>query len=143
MWLPFTQDDIKARLSTRELEYVESVAAQSDSESPRLPVICAQVLAQFRGAVRGNPQVTLLGPAGTLPDFCIGWAASIARTSLIGLTPIQEGTTDPRRDEYRDAIKGLESLRHMHPNAFALTEDTATIDAITYEGFGGSTLLDF
>jgi hypothetical protein len=75
-----------------------------------------------------------------MPDFCIAWAAVIARVALIGLNPIQEGMTDPRRDEYRDAAKGLESLRSMNAAAFALTDPSAESASASH---GGAALLDF
>lgn len=140
LWVTFTADDVKARLATLEIETYESAASQGD-EDERLPVIVSQVLGQFRGAIRSNPHVTEFGPDGTLPDFCIAWAAVIARVGLLGLTPVQEGMTDPRRDEYRDAVKGLESLRSMNAAAFALANpvDSGSSSAT----FGGSAILEF
>lgn len=143
-WVPFTAADVKARLAVRELDVYEETATEEGDETPgseeRLPSIVAQVLGQFRGAIRGNPHVTGLGPEGTLPDFCIAWAAVITRVALIGLNPIQEGMTDPRRDEYRDAVKGLESLRSMNAAAFALTDPAADTASASH---GGAALLDF
>lgn len=151
-WVTFTEDDIKARLSARELSvYEETARAEFDEtegenrvpdDSPeRLAAVHAQTLGQFRGAIRANPYVTALGPAGTLPDFCIAWAAIIARVGLIALNPVQEGVTDPRRDEYRDAVKGLESLRSMNAAAFDLSDPSGSGSASA--SYGGSQLLDF
>ena len=125
-WVTFTEDDIKSRLAVRELDVYEDTAGKESDGSPatvpRLPIIRAQVLAQVCGAIRSNPRVDALGPEGTMPDFCVAWAAVIARVALVGLSPVPEGMTDPRRDEYRDAVKGVESLRSMHPNAFVLAD---------------------
>lgn len=140
-WQTFTEADVKARLSTLELETYES-AARQNAEEDRLPVIVSQVLGQFRGAIRSNPHVTEFGPAGTLPDFCISWAAVLARTALIGLTPTTEGQTDPRREEHRDAVKGLEAVRTMNASAFALTDPTAPT-ATSDPAYGGAAILDF
>ena len=140
-WLPFTTADVTARLSTLELDTYESAASQGN-EDDRLPKIVAQVIGQFRGAIRSNPQLVTLGPAGTLPDFCIAWAAVLCRVAMLGLTPVQEGTTDPRRDEYRDASKGLEALRTMHVNAFAIADPSPAL-ASTAPSYGGAPLLDF
>lgn len=140
-WVSFTDSDVKARLATLELETYESSASQGD-EDARLPIIVSQVLGQFRGAIRANPQTITLGPEGTLPDFCIAWAAVIARVALLGLTPVQEGMTDPRRDEYRDATKGLESIRSMNAAAFTINDPSAP-DATSSPAYGGSALLDF
>lgn len=140
-WQTFTEDDVKARLATLEIDTYESAASQGE-EDARLPVIVSQVLGQFRGAIRSNPQVTELGPDGTLPDFCIAWAAVIARVGLLGLTPVQEGMTDPRRDEYRDATKGLEALRSMNAAAFAITDPVSSGSTST-ANYGGSALVEF
>ena len=144
-WVTFTEDDIKSRLAVRELDVYEATAGEESDGSPatvpRLPIIRAQVLAQVRGAVRSNPRVDALGPEGTMPDFCVAWAAVIARAALVGLSPVPEGMTDPRRDEYRDALKGLESLRSMHPNAFVVEDPSPVAD--TAPSYGGNPLLDF
>jgi hypothetical protein len=61
-WVPFTAADVKARLAVRELDVYEETATEESDETPgteeRLPSIVAQVLGQFRGAIRGNPHVT-------------------------------------------------------------------------------------
>ena len=150
-WITFSVDDIKSRLSARELlVYEETSRVEYDELSgqnlvpdgtpERIVAIHSQTLGQFRGAIRSNPRVASLGPDGTLPDFCIAWASIIARVGLIALNPIQEGVTDPRRDEYRDAVKGLESLRTMPASAFVMTDPTAEASTASY---GGNTLLEF
>lgn len=152
-WIPFTADHVKSRLAARELETYEATAVSEypegggEAELPaepldRLPLITEQVLARFRGVIRGNPRVTYLGPAGTLPDFCIESAAILGRVGLIGLNPVPEGMTDPRRDEYRNAEKFLESLRTMEPAAF-LESETPAAAATTAPTYGGSPLLEF
>lgn len=144
-WVTFTEDDIKSRLAARELDVYEATAGKesdgSASAVPRLPLIHAQVLAQVRGAVRSNPRVDAIGPEGTMPDFCVGWAAVIARVALVGLSPVTEGMTDPRRDEYRDAVKGVASLCSMHPNAFVVADPSPAADSAP--SYGGAPLLDF
>ena len=143
-WVTFSDTDVKARLAVRELETYQETATAEDDDTPgvedRLPIIVSQILGQFRGHIRANPQVTELGPDGTLPDFCIGPAAVLARLALIGMNPVQEGMTDPRRDEYRDAAKLLESLRSINPQAFAITDPVGASASASY---GGSALLDF
>jgi len=144
-WVTFTEDDIKSRLAVRELDTYESTAGQQSDGSAaafaRLPIIHAQVMANIRGAVRANPRVDALGPDGTLPDFCVAWASVIARVALVGLSPVPEGMTDPRRDEYRDAVKGVESLRSMHPNAFVVTDPLPS--AASSPSYGGEPMLGF
>lgn len=145
-WVYFTADHVKARLAVRELETYEETATAEDDDTPgidqRLPGIVEMTLAQFRGKIRANPQVAELGPAGTLPDFCVAPASIIARIALIGMNPVAEGMTDPRRDEYRDAMKELEGLAALSPNAFALT-DPSPPSSTAARSFGGSALLDF
>jgi len=147
-WVEFTTDHVKARLAARELEvYEETASAEADEGEfstpvPRLPQIVEQIVMRIRGMVRANPRVSAMGPAGTIPDFCVAHAAVLGRMALIGLNPVPEGMTDPRRDEYRAAEKFVESLPSMHPSAFGddLPTSTATASAPVY---GGNCLLDF
>lgn len=151
-WETFTVDHIKARMAVRELETYEEVSRAEHGDdfsgaavpvvSPdRLTLIYSQTLAQFRGAIRANPQVTQMGAAGMLPDFCIAWAAIIARAALMGLPPVEQGMTDPRRDEYKDAVEGLKSLRSMHSGAF--TDSDPVAESSTAASYGGNDILDF
>jgi hypothetical protein len=129
-------------MSARELEVYESVAGEGDEVAiDRMAAVVAQVLAAFRGAIRANPNVSAVGVAGTLPDFCILPAATIARNSLIGLNPIAEGMTDPRRDEQREADRFLRDLRTLSSQAFG--EDPPTTSASSSASYGGAALLDF
>lgn len=149
-WITFSADHVKARLSSRELDVYEETATANNDDSdgnptapstPRLPEIVDQVCNRFRGAIRANPLVTVMGDAGTLPDFCIYDAAVLARAALIGLNPVPEGMTDPRRDEVRAAEKALEALRTMNPKAFA--DDPAPAGSEASASYGGAPLLDF
>ncbi len=149
-WTAFTADDIKARMTASEVETYEgssrSVWEEGDTEPSvppgtpeRLPIIAEQVLARFRGAILENPYVTEMGPAGTLPDFCIAEAAVIGRVAAIGLNPVPVGMTDPRRDEYNLAKDFLKALPTMKSGAFGSDPSTESASAT----YGGSTLLDF
>jgi hypothetical protein len=141
-WITFTAADVKARLSARELAAYEETAAEGDEEAiDRMQVVVDQVLASFRGSIRANPNVTAMGEAGTLPDFCILHAAVLARHGLIGLNPVPEGMTDPRRDEVREANTFLKDLRTMSSQAFG--EDPPTTTASSSASYGGAALLDF
>lgn len=141
-WITFTAADVKARMSARELEVYEAVAGEGDEEAiDRMEAVVAQVLASFRGAIRANPNVTEMGAAGTLPDFCILHAAVIARNSLIALTPVPEGMTDPRRDEQREANTFLKDLRTMSSQAFG--DDPPVTTSSSPASYGGAALLDF
>ena len=149
-WAAFTADHVKARLAARELEVYEEAArreypegggeAEVPADSPdRLTQIVAQVCDQFRGAIRANPLASTIGPAGTLPDFCIGHAAVVARVALVGMNPVPEGMTDPRRDEYREAKTFHEGLKAAPASQFA--EEPPASSAAPC--FGGNPLLDF
>ena len=152
-WIPFTSAHIKSRCSARELERYEETAnseypeGEGDAEVPvdalaRLPQITEQVLARFRGAIRANPGLSYMGPDGTLPDCCIESAAIMGRVGLIGLNPVPEGMTDPRRDEYRNAEKFLESLPKMDPAAFSESGNPAN-PSLRSGTYGGNPLLSF
>lgn len=132
-WISFSDDLAKSRFSARELEVYNDTAnaeypeegggAEVPPDAPdRLPIIRDQILAEFRGAIMANTSVTYFGPAGTLPDFCIGPAAVLVRAAMCGLPPVPEGMTDPRRDEYNDAVKVRNSLRSLSASAFAEVE---------------------
>jgi hypothetical protein len=139
-WVTFTADHVRARLAARELEVYQDTATEDAGDTPeqRLDSIVSQVCDQFRGAIRMNPLVTAIGAAGTLPDFCIAHAAVVARVALVGMNPVPEGMTDPRRDEYREAMKFLGSLKDAPA---ALFSDPAP--ASCSDSFGGNPLLDF
>jgi hypothetical protein len=137
-WITFTADHVKARLYEDEHEAYDAVAG---SDIDRVAEIVTQTCNKFRGAIRSNPQVTSMGTAGTLPDFCIFDAAVIARTALLGLAPVTEGVTDPRRDEYNAAKKTLDSLPTMNPKAF--DADPSSESSTSAASYGGSSLLEF
>ncbi|RYD83977.1 MAG: hypothetical protein EOP84_06785 [Verrucomicrobiaceae bacterium] len=149
-WGAFTSAHVKARLAARELEVYEETARREYPEgggeaavpvgSPdRLTLIVAQVCDQFRGAIRANPLATTLGAAGTLPDFCIAHAAVVARVALVGMNPVPEGMTDPRRDEYREAMKFLEGLKSAPASLF----DEVPASSAGGSDFGGNPALCF
>ena len=77
-WVTFTAANVQARLYEDEADAYDAV---SGTDIDRLAVIVSQTCDRFRGAIRSNPQVTTMGAAGTLPDFCIFDAAVIARTA--------------------------------------------------------------
>lgn len=139
-WVTFTADHVKARLYDSE---EEAYADVSGDTIDRLAEIVIQTCAKFRGAIRSNPAVDSMGGEGTLPDFCIFDAAVIARTALIGLSPVTEGVTDPRRDEYNAAKKTLELLSTLNPKAFGADPSEAVDSATLAASYGGSTLLEF
>jgi len=137
-WITFTADHVKARLYEDEHEAYDAV---SGSDIDRIAEIVTQTCDKFRGAIRSNPQVTSMGAAGTLPDFCIFDAAVIARTALLGLAPVQEGVTDPRRDEYNAAKDALKLLSAMNPKAFEA--DPSEAPSSSAASYGGADLLEF
>lgn len=145
-WVTFTAADIRDGLAVREIAIYEETAGKDfegeieEGTELRIERIASRTVDQFRGIILANPQVSELGPAGTIPAFCVPWAIAIARVAMLGLNPVEEGRTDPRRDEYTDATKGRDSLRTMPPAAFALVDPAATSSEPSY---GGSPLLEF
>jgi hypothetical protein len=142
-WVTFTEDHVRSACAAREMEtYEDTATAESEgvtgASTPRLPGIVEIVVARIRGAIRGNPKVETMGEAGTIPDFAVYHAAVLARTALLGLNPVAEGMTDPRRDEHKAAEKFVESLMTMSPAAFG--DDPV---ASTCENYGSATYLDF
>lgn len=139
-WVAFTVDHVKSRLYDSE---EEAYAEVSGDAIDRLAEIVIQTCAKFRGAIRSNPLVSSMGADGTLPDFCVFDAAVIARTALVGLSPVTEGVTDPRRDEYNAAKKALEALATMNPKAFGEDPSESTETTTASASYGGSALLEF
>lgn len=148
-WITFTAAHIKEGLAVRELAIYEETAGvdfdgvPEEESGARIATIATRIADQFRGIIRANPLVTEMGPAGTIPGFCLPWAIAIARVSILGLNPVEEGRTDPRRDEYTDAIKGRDSLKSMNVAAFALTDPEAVASTEYSASYGGATLLEF
>lgn len=151
MWIEFTADHVKSRLSSRELQTYENTASANYADDsgdpsppspPRIEAIIEQVCNRFRGAIRANPHVATMGPYGTLPDFCIYDAATLAKSAMITLNPVPEGMTDPRQAEIRAAEKMLESLR-TGPAAMFAEDDLPTAVTTTATSYGGETILDF
>lgn len=148
-WITFTAAHIRESLAVREIAIYEETAGAdfdgviADAPGVRLAAIAARVAEQFRGIIRANPQAQALGPAGTIPGFCLPWAIAIARVAMLGLNPVEEGRTDPRRDEYTDATKGRDALSTMNAAAFALTDTESPTAAPSAPSYGGSPLLVF
>lgn len=148
-WVTFTADHVKDGLAVREIAIYEETASldfngvSAESSGARIAAIATRIADQFRGIIRANPLVTELGPSGTIPSFCLPWAIAIARVSMLGLNPVEEGRTDPRRDEYTDAIKGRGSLSSMNVAAFALTDPESAESTEYSASYGGSALLEF
>lgn len=148
-WITFTADHIKEGLAVRELAiYEEAAGVDFDGVTAvdsgvRIAAVAARVCEQFRGIIRSNPMVKELGPDGTIPSFCLPWAIAIARVSMLGLNPVEEGRTDPRRDEYQDAIKGRDSLAKMNIAALAVSDPEPVEPTTSTASCGGSSLLEF
>lgn len=151
-WVIFTADHIRESLAVRELAIYEETASvdfngvSEDSAGARIDSIASRVADQFRGIIRANQQVISLGPVGSIPGFCLPWAIAIARVSMLGLNPVEEGRTDPRRDEYTDATKGRDSLSTMNAAAFSLTDtesNAASSSSSSSSSYGGSPFLSF
>lgn len=148
-WITFTSAHVREGLAAREIAiYEDTIGTDFEGNATevsgvRIEAIAARVCEQFRGIILGNPMVTEIGPAGTIPAFCLPWAIAIARVSMLGLSPVDEGKTDPRRDEYNDAIKGRDSLKSMNVAAFAIADPITSSPATLSASYGGSPLLEF
>jgi hypothetical protein len=92
-----------------------------------------------RGACLANRGLDYIGPAGTIPSFAVYHAAAMARNALLGLPPVADGMTNPRRDEQTAAQKFIDSLATMNPSAFK-ADPTPPAETASY---GGSKLLEF
>lgn len=149
-WVTFTAADIRDGLAVREIAIYEQTAGKDfdgvveEGNQNRIDRIASRTVEQFRGIIASNPSVASLGPEGTIPAFCLTWAIAIARNSLMSLNPVEEGKTDPRREEYLEAIKGRDSLAKLQAIAFAVV-DTPTPTAISesFASYGGNPFINF
>lgn len=141
-WVILAELDVKSRIYDAEDEVFVDAAGESQN---RLPPIITQIVAKIRGNIAANPQVTALGAVETIPDFIVADACVLCRAALLGLPPVEIGVTDPRREEYRNAVKAVEDLKTMNPKAFAITESIAeqNSEQSSAAAYGGAALLDF
>lgn len=146
-WILFTETHVKDRMSARELDVYEAVSraeypddggpAEVPADAPlRMPGVIKQVCDRFRFSILSNPNVSALGPDGTLPEGLIYSAAVIARDSLIALPPTEEGMTNPRQKEHDAAEKELRDIRTAPAAPFAIE----TPSPITSSSIGGDRL---
>jgi phage gp36-like protein len=105
-WITLTPDDILLRLAGAE-KAAYTTAALAGGQSDPLPEILEQVTDEVRGYIAACASNTL-GPAGTLPPRLRLAALDIARYRLV--TRLPNRLTDERKEEYRNAIKLLESV---------------------------------
>lgn len=141
LWRTLTPQDVKDRMADDEVDTYQETAAGEDAPD-RMPKIIDQVVERFRGAIRANPQVSAIGPDGTIPKFLIFSAAVIARAALIGMPPTREGVTDPRTKENNIAEDELKAVRTMNGAAFALYENPPETST-SFCAFGGDKRLGF
>ncbi|MBB5351348.1 hypothetical protein HNR46_001584 [Haloferula luteola] len=142
-WIEFTPAQVKLRLSARELNhYVNQSKADGEDAEARITEIVSQVCNEIRGKIRANPDVAGLGPDGTLPDSCISAAAIIARHSMITQVPLDIGEIDPRRDEYRDARKFIDSIPNQ-PGEMFVDPHESTSSRPSSVCWGGDRKLNF
>lgn len=138
-WVTLTVDHVKSRVSDDEIEVYEQISNSEEGET-KLGSIIFQVASMIRGACLSNARLTFLGPAGTIPEFCIYHASAMARNALLGVPPVADGFTNPRRDEQKAAEDFVKSLKDMHPAAFEQEPVAATDSAASY---GGDPLIQF
>lgn len=138
-WVPFTASDVTNRLSDLEVTGYEEVANDAVGAT-KLNSIVAQITAMIRGAVLANPNRPFIGPTGTIPDLSLYHAATLGVNALLGLPPVAEGHTDPRRDGQREALKHVAELRALDARAFE--EAPSNGDSICGSS-GGEPLIEF
>lgn len=136
-WRQLTEQDILDRLADGEWETYED-AGEPTGAKARLPGILVQVTSLIRGAIEQNPK-NYVGDAGTLPEASIYHACTLARLSLIGSQPTNEGETTPRQREENAAWKYVEAIQKgdiTFPNVTPPVEPSSGT-------FGGKCLLEF
>lgn len=138
-WVKFTADHIRDRVSDDEVDVCERIGS-SDEGGSKIDRIVSQITSLVRGKCLANADIEFVGPDGTIPDFCVFHAATMGMNALLGLPPVAEGMTDPRREAQRDAVKFLDGLKDMAKAAF----DAAPVSLATSSAsYGGEPLLEF
>ena len=141
-WVQLTEADIRARMTSCEIEALEN-AGDFTPSTDKLSVLIADVIELVRAKVRACGLNTSIGEAGTIPSELKLAAANIVRHELIGSVG---GTdilgSDIRKESYEMAMKLLEKAAScdisIEGSATSSTSATSTT-CIT----GGAPLLDF
>jgi hypothetical protein len=139
-WVTLSSTHVLARLTTDERDAFEAVG--EDSSTDKLAGIIAQVTALVRTKVASCAQNTM-GPAGTIPDGCIYHAVSLCRAGLVASQPTQEGVTDPRAVETREANRFLDQVAKCDVLIEAPDGGFPGETADATPSYGGKCLMDF
>src|ERR1051325_10661876 len=111
-WLPITSDDVKTRLSSEEVELLQTAATDEGQADP-LPEVINQVTDECRGYIAAKAGNTL-GPAGTLPPQTRSAAISMIVWRLAGRLAIGKAgemmRSPSRQQDYQDAISMLKDI---------------------------------
>lgn len=129
-WVSLTEADVRTRLSSAEVAALNAVhVAAGDTQT--LPRVIAQVVDEVRGyiAATGN---TDLEDGAKIPGKLVGAALALIRYRLISSLPNQSLITEPRKQEYNDAIRLLERVAD---GKFRVEEPVvASTESIKYAG---------
>lgn len=110
-WIPITTEDVTTRLSGTELECLQGLALADNQIAPLEDVI-DQAVGLIHGYIGASKSG--VGPDGTIPSTIMGPALAIIRWYIGGRLAVGNAASifqsEPRRKEYEDAIRLLESI---------------------------------
>jgi|SRR5215469_8818341 len=105
MWIALTSGDVLNSLSQQEQSSLTDSSCTSD-----LARIVVDVMAMVRGRVAAwQPNQTMFGPAGTIPEELHDAATMIGRFQFLTHLPGTQLITQWRQQEYQDAVAQLEA----------------------------------
>lgn len=115
-WTSITEAQLEDILAEAELTTLKDFLS-TDQVSP-VPGIITNAVGLVRGYIRANRQNTL-GDGETVPETLVSATLVVARHQLLGRLPIASLLTEPRRQEYTDAMS---QLRDVAAGRFAIEQ---------------------
>jgi phage gp36-like protein len=126
-WITISADDVKARMSSSELELLQNNQL-ADGQADPLPGIITSVADEVRGYVAAGGYT--LGTASTIPQKLLSAAVAIIRYRIINRFPSRRLLTEERIQENKEALRLLE---RVSDKKFVVEEPT-TADTETASG---------
>ena len=106
-WSTITDADIATRLAGPEVDALRETALADDQADPVTEVV-SQVVDEVRGYVAAGGYT--LGAGATIPRKLLATALALARYRCASRLPTTAFVTEPRTQEYRDAIRLLDRV---------------------------------
>lgn len=126
-WIKLDEGILTSAFTQKERR---AVTAGRENEDPDpVPVIIGDVAAEIRGRLLSSGRVRMHGDETTIPRALASVARAIIRYEI--LTEFSLDITQPRTDQWKQAIKTLEDISS---GAYVLTEDSDKTPPPSYKG---------